>query len=150
MITVTKVDSEYDFQALVQDIDSALWVPASEITAGDYTAETLREYVDNPSNVLFVGYLDNIFAGMASAHLLTRPDREKWLYVDAVDTVADKQKKGVGTGMMRSLQEYSQSQGCDEMWLGTELDNQPAQALYRSLTPDDIENFTGFTYKVKR
>jgi ribosomal protein S18 acetylase RimI-like enzyme len=74
-------------------------------------------------------------------------DKERWLYVDEVDVCSEQRKKGAGKAIMRKLIEIAEDTGCDEVWLGTEVDNQPANALYRSLDPDEVEQFIGYTYE---
>ena len=49
---------------------------------------------------------------------------------------------------MRSLIEIAKAHECDELWLGAEADNFPANALYRSLDPDEVSNVVGYTYEM--
>ncbi len=150
MITIIDITPDSDIPKLIREIDSAIWSPKSEINIGDYTEETLSEYVKTDRNVFCVAYMDDAFAGIASAYVLTKPEGERWLYVDEVDTVQNKQRKGVGTALMRHLLDYATKNDCQELWLGTETDNVSAQVLYRSLIPDEVQNFTGFTYTLKK
>jgi ribosomal protein S18 acetylase RimI-like enzyme len=50
--------------------------------------------------------------------------------------------------MMRELIAIARESGCQEVWLGTEVDNIPANALYKSLQPDEVEQFVGYSYYV--
>ncbi len=149
MIVIEKISLESNIPELVRDIDSAQWSLSSEINVGDYKEEDVLEYIKSNGNLLCVAYLEGSFAGMAAAYVLTRPEGERWLFVDAVDTVEDKQKKGVGTSLMRYLIQYGQDNLCKEIWVSTEVGNRPANALYQSLSPDDISNFVGFTFAPK-
>ena len=45
------------------------------------------------------------------------------------------------------LIEFAEQSGCEEVWLGTEVENAPANALYQSLDPDDVANVIGYTYE---
>ncbi len=40
--------------------------------------------------------------------------------------------------------------GLPEAWVGTEPDNDPANHLYRSLNPSEIEDCIGYTYKLNK
>ena len=60
---------------------------------------------------------------------------------------ADQRKKGAGKAMMNKLIEIARAQGCEELWLGTEVDNSPANALYKSLDPDDVAQVVGYTFE---
>ncbi len=87
--------------------------------------------------------------GIASARLEIKPyDKMRWLYVDEVDVCADQRKKGAGKAIMRKLIEIARDTGCEEVWLGTEVDNQAVNALYRSLDPDDVAQVIGYAYKM--
>ena len=48
---------------------------------------------------------------------------------------------------MQRLLEIAEENGCEELWLGTEFDNAPANALYASLTPDDVSRVIGYTWE---
>jgi aminoglycoside 6'-N-acetyltransferase I len=73
--------------------------------------------------------------------------KELWLYVDEVDVCANQRKKGAGKLIMQTLIEMAKSVGCEEVWLGTEVENAPANALYRSLDPDEVSTVIGYTYE---
>jgi ribosomal protein S18 acetylase RimI-like enzyme len=68
--------------------------------------------------------------------------------VDEVDVCVEQRLKGVGSLMMRWLIEFARDEGCDEVWLGTEVDNDAANALYRRLEPDDVGDVVGYTWEV--
>ena len=70
-----------------------------------------------------------------------------WLYVDEVDVCADQRQRGAGKALMTKLLEIAEASGCEEVWLGTEADNQPANALYRALNPDDVAAVVGYTFE---
>ena len=148
MINIHPLTSDDNFSALVDEIRAAAWVAASEIDSSDYSVETIQKCIANQNHVWCIARSDGVFAGMASAFLMPKPDGDQWLYIDEVDVVADQQQKGVGTALMRFLIEYGKSNNCDEVWLGTEHNNQAANALYESLDPSEIEDFVGYTFKL--
>ncbi len=49
---------------------------------------------------------------------------------------------------MRKLIDLADEADCEELWLGTEVDNLAANALYRALAPDDIAQVVGYTYEM--
>ena len=86
--------------------------------------------------------------GMASGRFEIKPyGQERWLYVDEVDVCADQRQKGAGKAIMQRLIELAEQAGCEELWLGTEVDNAAANALYRSLQPDDVSQVVGYTFE---
>lgn len=142
------VTPEHDLASLVADINNASWDAGNDLSAYDTAA--LKVYLER-EDTLFVACYDatsNTLLGIASGRLEIKPyGQERWLYVDEVDVCADQRRKGAGKALMRTLIEYAENNGCDELWLGTEVDNVPARSLYSSLAPDSVDTFVGFTFE---
>ena len=51
---------------------------------------------------------------------------------------------------MQTLIEIADARGCEELWLGTEVDNLPANTLYLSLKPDEVSSFVGYNYEMDK
>jgi ribosomal protein S18 acetylase RimI-like enzyme len=109
----------------------------------------LNLFLKNTESVFVVAYSDKNFAGMASAKLLNKPNGDIWLYIDEVDVCDDKQRQGIGTALIMYLLKFAMDSDCDEVWIGTEVDNVPANALYTSLNPSEIQKCIGYTYVIK-
>ena len=151
MIAVHTITLNDDLQSLVADINQATWDDANDMAP--YNVEALRAYLTAQDTIFVACYdlTDNnkTFLGMASARLQIKPyDASRWLYIDEVDVCADQRRKGAGKALMQTLLKIAQDTHCEEVWLGTEPDNHAANALYRSLDPDDIEQFIGYTYEL--
>jgi ribosomal protein S18 acetylase RimI-like enzyme len=152
VISVKVITREDDIQGLVKEINSASWDDANEMTT--YDVEALSDYLDHQGTV-FLACHDTVhdrsaLLGIASARLEVKPyDRERWLYIDEVDVCADQRQKGAGKAIIRKFIAIAEEAGCEEVWLGTESDNQAANALYRSLDPDDIAQVIGYTYEIE-
>jgi aminoglycoside 6'-N-acetyltransferase I len=67
-------------------------------------------------------------AGVIHAH----PDKATELYVEEVGTATTHLRQGIATAMMAELFAGGRELGCEEAWLGTELDNAAANGFYRS------------------
>ncbi len=151
MIRVKVLGRDDDLQQLVNDINSASWDEANEMST--YDADALLDYLHHQGTVFVVCHDTtgdrSTLLGIGSARLEFKPyGRERWLYVDEVDVCADQRKKGAGKAIMTKFIEIAKESGCDEVWLGTESDNHAANALYRSLDPDDVGQVVGYTYEV--
>lgn len=147
---VTEISINDQLDAIVADINEALWDEANEISA--YDADSLEAYLKREDTIFITCYESSdegaVLLGMASSRLEIKPYKKtRWLYVDEVDVCADQRKKGAGRKMMQALLDIAQSRGCEELWLGTEVDNVAANALYQSLKPDDVLSFIGYTYE---
>lgn len=152
MIVVNVITIDDDIQKLVKEINQASWDDANEMSP--YGVEGLLAYLARQDTVFIACYSivnnDRTLLGIASARLEIKPyDHLRWLYVDEVDVCADQRKKGAGKAIMRKLLEIANDVGCAEVWLGTEIDNQAANALYQSLDPDDVAQFVGYTYEIE-
>lgn len=150
-LSVRFLSAEDELEAVVNQINSAEWDEDNDI--GLYSAEALRYYLQRQDNLFAVCYLaqesSSVLAGIASARVQSRPyDRERWLYIDEVDAAANLRGRGVGTALMKLLLDFADENDLDEAWLGTETDNDAANALYRSLDPDQVERFVGYTFEL--
>ena len=150
-IEVKKITEEHELESIVADINKAVWDEDNDVS--QYGVGALQAYLQRQDTVLVVAYekTDSVqnFLGMASARLEMKPyDNELWLYVDEVDVCVDQRKKGAGKALMNKLLEIADQEDCEELWLGTEVDNDAANALYKSLDPDDIGQVVGYTYEM--
>lgn len=151
MIAACVITKDVDLEGLVDEINGASWDDANEMTSFD--VDSLSAYLERADN-LFVACHDTTdgtrtLLGIASARMqLKAYDEESWLYVDEVDVCADQRQKGAGRAIMQRLLEVARESHCEEVWLGTEVDNQAANALYNSLGPVKVEAFVGYTYEM--
>ncbi|XOV84779.1 MAG: GNAT family N-acetyltransferase [bacterium] len=151
MLTVTQIGPDDDLERLTNQINQAAWDEANEIS--NYDPVSLAAYIDC-QDTLFVVCHDvttsgSTLMGMASCRFEIKPyGQERWLYVDEVDVCADQRQKGAGKAIMLKLIELAEAADCEEVWLGTEADNDAANALYRSLKPDDIGEVVGYTFEI--
>jgi len=135
---------------LVAHINGAKWDDANEMCA--YDTPSLRAYLAHPDTLFLACYeltdQRTTLMGIASSRLELKPyGGERWLYVDEVDVCADQRRRGAGKHIMNRLIDFAQERGCEELWLGTEVDNTAANALYTSLAPDEIEHFIGYSFE---
>ncbi len=145
--TVTRADN---LARLVAQINQASWDDANEMS--EYGVEALTAYLDR-QDTIFIACQEGVsgnetLLGIASSRIEIKPyDKALWLYVDEIDVCANHRQRGVGKLMMQKLLEIAEERGCEELWLGTEFDNAPANALYESLSPDDVSKVIGYTWE---
>jgi len=149
MPKVELINTESDIEKIVAEINSATWDDANDLC--QYDVEGLRAYLQKEDAVFLVCRdEEDAFLGMASGRLQLKPyGQERWFYVDEVDVCVDHRRKGAGAAMMKKFLDIAHAENCEELWLGTELDNVAANALYKSLKPDDIEQFVGFNFEMQ-
>lgn len=151
MIEVKRITTEDDLDAVVGEINAATWDAGNEMV--EYKTEGLATYLRRQDTVFVTCHMvsseRSVFMGMASCRIEMKPyTAELWLYVDEVDVCADQRQKGAGTAIMQKLLQIADQEDCEEVWLGTEVDNDAANALYKSLNPDDIAKVVGYTWEL--
>lgn len=149
-LKVRKITLDDDLHGLVADINSSCWDDANEIS--EYDVASLKAYLERQDTIFLACHEETdeggVLLGIASSRIEMKPyGKELWLYVDELDVCANQRKRGAGKLIMQTLIEIAETRGCEELWLGTEDDNNPANALYRSLGPDEVSNFIGYTYE---
>jgi ribosomal protein S18 acetylase RimI-like enzyme len=150
MLRVSQITLEDDLDGLVDQINKAVWDDANDMAV--YDTDSLRAYLERQDTILIACHeqtdAGSVLMGIASSRLELKPyDKERWLYVDEVDVCVDQRKKGAGKLIMKTLIKIAEDRGCLEVWLGTEVDNDAANALYRSLGPDDESRFVGYAFE---
>jgi ribosomal protein S18 acetylase RimI-like enzyme len=92
--------------------------------------ERLATYLENPANLLIVAVTNGVVIGQVAAVLHHHPDKPADLYIDEVGVTPEHQRRGIATRLMEEIVTWGKTLGCEEVWLGTEIDNTAARALY--------------------
>ena len=146
---VRVISNADDLDLLVTQINDASWDDANEMSV--YSVNALEAYLERQDTVFLACHESSPASkllGIASGRLELKPyEKFRWLYVDEVDVCADERQRGVGRCLMNALLALAEENDCEELWLGTEADNHAANALYRSLEPDDIAEVVGYTFE---
>jgi ribosomal protein S18 acetylase RimI-like enzyme len=123
------------------------WAVDNEMA--DYDATRLERYLTDGTQVLILAYEGEAIAGALLASEVLHPARANMLYIDEVDTHPDFRRKGIATLLMNEAFAIARERNLPEVWVSTETDNAPANALYRNLKPSEIEPSVIYTYKVE-
>lgn len=99
----------------------------------------LAAYLAEPGHLLVLAFDGDLIVGQCAGIVHRHPDKATELYVDEVGTASTHLRRGIATAMLGELFAWGRELGCVEAWLGTELDNAPANALYRGLAPVEDE-----------
>ncbi len=95
------------------------------------TLHHLQELVQDDRCFLFVAIIDDIIIGYVLAYSfpsLYASSRMAYLY--DIDVIPEHRKKGIGRHLMEAVKTELQKNGVTELWLGTGIDNMPAQELF--------------------
>lgn len=123
--------------------DSALsivWIDQSNRTLLDSVApgvfdEPIRQdrlsvYLQNSLNWMAVALMGDQVVGQCMCVVHHHPDKETELYLDEIGTAEGWRRKGIAWALMQAVFERTDKAEIEEIWLGTEADNIPAQKLY--------------------
>lgn len=137
--------SDSDLENLAEQLNSSDWDDFGD----KFSAESLRQFLQNDSHFYLVAIVGSKVAGALHAYILPHPAGHSVIYVDEVDTAKPYRRQGVATAMMEEMIRLGREYGVREVWLGTEDDNEPAKALYLKLQPYEVENGPIYSFKTK-
>ena len=108
----------------------------------------LRAYLTTPGHLLVLAFDGDLAVGQCAGVVHRHPDKPTELYVDEVGTASSHRRQGIARAMLDALFEWGRELGCTEAWLGTELDNEAANALYRSHRPIEDEAIRYYLFRL--
>ena len=112
--------------------------------------DRLSAYLNAPGHFMIVATVDDIVVGQCAAVIHRHPDKVSELYIDEVGVAPPFQRQGIARKMLDAMFEIGREHGCEEAWVGTEPDNDPARALYeaRKEPHGQAEDFVMYVYRL--
>ncbi|NDV01809.1 GNAT family N-acetyltransferase [Pseudoroseicyclus tamaricis] len=95
--------------------------------------EEAEAFLADPANVIVLAMEGGRAVAFASGTFLRHPDKPVSLFINEVGTLEGHRRRGHASAVTRRLFEIARERGAEGVWLGTEMENAPARALYRSL-----------------
>jgi len=108
--------------------------------------DRLAAYLRSPGHLMVLAFEGGRVVGQCAGVLHRHPDKPTELYIDEVGTASTHRRRGIARQMMDELFAWGRELGCEEAWLGTETDNEPAKALYRRYRPTEDEVIQYFLF----
>jgi ribosomal protein S18 acetylase RimI-like enzyme len=93
--------------------------------------QRLDAYLREPGHLMILAFEQGVIVGQCTAVVHRHPDKVTELYVDELGTASSHLRRGIGISMVRAMFDWGRELGCEEAWLGTEIDNVEANGLYR-------------------
>ena len=97
--------------------------------------DRMRAYLRTPGHLLLLAMEGDLVIGQCAAVIHRHPDKVDELYIDEVGTASTHRRQGVARAMMDEMFAWGRELEITESWLGTELDNDEANGLYRGYKP---------------
>lgn len=95
--------------------------------------QRLSALLSEPHQILLVAVIEGVVVGQVLAVIHRHPDKPTELYIDDLAVSEKVQRRGIATRLLEELFLIGISKGCEEVWVATEPDNEPAKKFYRSL-----------------
>ena len=92
--------------------------------------DRLTRYLASPIYWMALAMVDDLVVGQCMCVVHHHPDKETELFLDEIGTGDDWRRRGIATALMSAVFKRADEVGIEEIWLGTEADNVPAQRLY--------------------
>ena len=121
---------------------------APEVFDEPVDASRLHAYLRTEGHLMVVAIDDRTVVGQCAAVLHRHPDKPTELYVDEVGTASTHRRQGIARAMLAEMFAWGRELGCVEAWLGTELDNDAANGLYRGLVPVEDEAIQYYLFRL--
>jgi len=112
-------------------VDAAAVHLAADLFDGPPLADATEKFLTRPDHHLLFAFHADRAVGMISGVEMTHPDKGTEMFVYELGVAPVARLQGVGTALVRALAEVARERGCYGMWVGTEADNEAAQATYR-------------------
>jgi aminoglycoside 6'-N-acetyltransferase I len=93
-------------------------------------APLVAHFLADPRHHLVVAMDGDLVIGMASALDYIHPDKPVQLWINEMGVATSHRRRGIGRRLLDALLEHARTLGCEEVWVATEIDNEPARALY--------------------
>jgi len=104
-----------------------------EVFDHDILPDQLRAFLDDPRHVMCLATDTEMVVGMASAIEYFHPDKEPQLFINEVGVASTHRCRGIGRELIEKLIDIGEDRGCVYVWLGTDMDNLPAQACFKAV-----------------
>jgi aminoglycoside 6'-N-acetyltransferase I len=109
----------------------------------------LAAYLGSDGHIMVLALEGDLVVGQCAGVIHRHPDKPTELYVDEVGTASTHRRQGIARAMLDELFGWGRELGCEEAWLGTELDNDPANALYRGYRPVEDNAIQYYLFALK-
>lgn len=106
---------------------------ATEVFDAPPTDSWLAEHTADPSNILLIALKGDVVVGQLKAVFHRHPEKPPGLYIEELGVGDHHRRQGIATALMQAAKALAQRHRCAELWLATEPENDPANALYKAI-----------------
>jgi len=118
---------------------------APDVFDEDIAPVRLAAYLTQPGHLMVLAVTAGEVVGQARAMIHRHPDLPTELYIDNLGVTPARRRERLATRMLDELIAWGIELGCEEAWVGTEPNNEPARGLYAKRGAE-AETFVMFAY----
>jgi ribosomal protein S18 acetylase RimI-like enzyme len=101
-----------------------------DVFDNDIVPEHLEVFLGDPRHLMFIAQDGDLVVGMISAVEYFHPDKPPQLWINEVGVAGTYRSQGIGKRLVRAVLTEASARGIRYSWLGTDVDNKPAQACF--------------------
>jgi aminoglycoside 6'-N-acetyltransferase I len=113
----------------------------------DIDPARVAAYLAEPSHLMVLAVSGGEVVGQARGIVHRHPDLPTELYIDNLGVTPARKREGIATRLLDELVAWGKEKGCEEAWVGTEVDNEPARTLYQR-RGSEAETFVMYFYEL--
>lgn len=106
---------------------------APEVFDHKINPQHLQAFLDDDRHVMFIAIDGKTVVGMASAVEYFHPDKPAQLWINEVGVATTHRRRGIGRKLVQALITAAEERRCVYAWLGTDINNVPAQGCFASI-----------------
>jgi aminoglycoside 6'-N-acetyltransferase I len=127
---------------------SVLLDVADDVFDEPLVPQRILAYLADTTNLMVVAIDGNTVVGQCASVIHRHPDKATELYLDNLGVAPSHQRRGIARELVARMFAAGRERGCTEAWVGTEPDNDAANALYRALGAEPVEAFNMYVYRL--
>lgn len=104
-----------------------------EIFDEDIKLHLAEKVAEDSGHIMLLAVEKNIVIGQILGNVHKHVDKHTELYIDDLAVSDSNLRRGVASLLVREVIEIGKQEGCKQVWIATEPDNDPANKLYESL-----------------
>lgn len=118
---------------------------AKDVFDEDIDPARVAAYLAEPGHLMVLAVAAGEVVGQARGMVHRHPDLPTELYIDNLGVTPGRRREGIAMRLLDELVDWGKEKGCEEAWVGTEVDNEAARALYEG-RGSEAETFVMYFY----
>ncbi|HEY0650745.1 GNAT family N-acetyltransferase [Phenylobacterium sp.] len=119
---------------------------AEDVFDDDIDPKKLAAYLAEPGHLMVLAVAAGEVVGQARGMVQRHPDKPTELYIDNLGVAPERRRERIATRLLDELVVWGKAKGCEAAWVGTEVDNEAARALYEA-RGSEAETFVLYFYE---